>query len=183
MRHSYATAALKAGVHLKIVSARLGHSSETFTASVYRHAPRYGPRGGRHRGGPVVDDPERVTESGVESRLATAPLANALATATKTARQMISDGPLLLVAGTGFEPATSGYRPQGAADCRSLSEYGVDLRKHRRPMDASCRCLSFVGRGFRGVNEGRSRDPTPIRMPGNDTAIMRWAGRQRIGSD
>jgi hypothetical protein len=38
MRHSYATAALKAGVHLKIVSARLGHSSETFTSSVYQHA-------------------------------------------------------------------------------------------------------------------------------------------------
>src|SRR5262249_57111596 len=38
MRHSYATAALKAGVHLKIVSARLGHASEAFTASVYQHA-------------------------------------------------------------------------------------------------------------------------------------------------
>jgi hypothetical protein len=38
MRHSYATAALKAGVHLKIVSARLGHHSEAFTASVYQHA-------------------------------------------------------------------------------------------------------------------------------------------------
>jgi integrase len=39
MRHSYATAALKAGVHLKIVSARLGHSDEAFTARVYQHAP------------------------------------------------------------------------------------------------------------------------------------------------
>jgi integrase len=38
MRHSYATAALKAAVHLKIVSARVGHASETFTASVYQHA-------------------------------------------------------------------------------------------------------------------------------------------------
>jgi hypothetical protein len=38
MRHSYATAALKAGIHLKIVSARLGHASETFTASVYQPA-------------------------------------------------------------------------------------------------------------------------------------------------
>jgi integrase len=36
--HSYPTAALKAGLHLKIVSARLGHASETFTASVYQHA-------------------------------------------------------------------------------------------------------------------------------------------------
>jgi len=38
MRHSYATAALKAGVHLKIVSARLGHSDEAFTSRVYQHA-------------------------------------------------------------------------------------------------------------------------------------------------
>jgi hypothetical protein len=38
LRHSYATAALKAGVHLKTVSARLGHASETFTASVDQHA-------------------------------------------------------------------------------------------------------------------------------------------------
>ena len=38
MRHSYATAALKAGVHLKIVSARLGHASEAFTARIYQHA-------------------------------------------------------------------------------------------------------------------------------------------------
>lgn len=38
MRHSYATAALKAGVHLKIVSACLGHHSEAITASVYQHA-------------------------------------------------------------------------------------------------------------------------------------------------
>lgn len=37
MRHSYATG-FKAGVHLKVVSARLGHASETFTASVYQHA-------------------------------------------------------------------------------------------------------------------------------------------------
>jgi integrase len=60
MRHSYATAALKAGVHLKIVSARLGHASETFTASVYQHAL---PGMDREAAGTVaalfVDDPER----------------------------------------------------------------------------------------------------------------------------
>jgi integrase len=38
MRHSYGTAALKAGVHLKIVSVRLGHASEAFTARIYQHA-------------------------------------------------------------------------------------------------------------------------------------------------
>ena len=37
MRHSYASAALKSGVPLKIVSARLGHASPAFTARVYQH--------------------------------------------------------------------------------------------------------------------------------------------------
>ncbi|BCJ28282.1 site-specific integrase [Actinocatenispora sera] len=37
VRHSYATAALKAGVHPAVVSRRLGHASEAFTMSVYTH--------------------------------------------------------------------------------------------------------------------------------------------------
>ncbi len=35
-------------------------------------------------------------------------LANPLARSTKTAPQMISEGPFVVVAGTGFEPVTSG---------------------------------------------------------------------------
>lgn len=38
IRHSYATAALRAGIHPKIVSQRLGHASAAFTLSVYTHA-------------------------------------------------------------------------------------------------------------------------------------------------
>jgi integrase len=37
VRHSYASAALKTGVHPKVVSARLGHASVAFTLSVYSH--------------------------------------------------------------------------------------------------------------------------------------------------
>ncbi|MBK6873568.1 MAG: tyrosine-type recombinase/integrase [Kineosporiaceae bacterium] len=37
VRHSYASAALKAGVHPKIVSERLGHASVAFTLQVYSH--------------------------------------------------------------------------------------------------------------------------------------------------
>jgi integrase len=37
IRHSYATAALKAHINPKIVSQRLGHSSVAFTLSVYSH--------------------------------------------------------------------------------------------------------------------------------------------------
>jgi integrase len=38
LRHSYSTAALKAGVNPKIVSQRLGHASVGFTLTVYSHA-------------------------------------------------------------------------------------------------------------------------------------------------
>jgi integrase len=37
VRHSYATAALAAGVHPKIVSERLGHASVAFTLTQYSH--------------------------------------------------------------------------------------------------------------------------------------------------
>ncbi len=38
LRHTYATLALQAGVHPKIVSERLGHSTVAFTLDVYSHA-------------------------------------------------------------------------------------------------------------------------------------------------
>lgn len=38
VRHTYATTALKSGVHPKIVSSRLGHASVGFTMTVYSHA-------------------------------------------------------------------------------------------------------------------------------------------------
>lgn len=37
LRHTHATLLLKAGVPLKIVSERLGHSSPAFTMAVYQH--------------------------------------------------------------------------------------------------------------------------------------------------
>src|SRR5690606_14667845 len=37
-RHTWATLALQAGVHPKVVSDRLGHSSVAFTLDVYSHA-------------------------------------------------------------------------------------------------------------------------------------------------
>jgi hypothetical protein len=96
MRHSYATAALKAGVHLKIVSARLGHHSETFTSSVYQHTL---PGIDREAAGVIAalvlgDSAALVSESVSEEG--------------ETPLQMISEGALLVVAGAGFEPATSG---------------------------------------------------------------------------
>lgn len=37
LRHTHATLLLKAGVHVKIVSERLGHANVAFTMSVYQH--------------------------------------------------------------------------------------------------------------------------------------------------
>jgi integrase len=40
LRHSYATLALKAGVHPKVVSERLGHSTIAITLDLYSHVAR-----------------------------------------------------------------------------------------------------------------------------------------------
>lgn len=40
LRHSYATAALEAGTDIKIVSARLGHSSIGITGDIYQHVAK-----------------------------------------------------------------------------------------------------------------------------------------------
>lgn len=37
VRHSYATAALKAGISPKVISERLGHASPAFTLQTYTH--------------------------------------------------------------------------------------------------------------------------------------------------
>jgi integrase len=37
LRHTYATLALQAGVHPKVVSERLGHSSVSITLDIYSH--------------------------------------------------------------------------------------------------------------------------------------------------
>jgi len=37
LRHTHATILLKAGVPVKVVSERLGHSSPAFTMTVYQH--------------------------------------------------------------------------------------------------------------------------------------------------
>jgi integrase len=37
LRHSYATAALKAGISAKVISERLGHASVAFTLQTYSH--------------------------------------------------------------------------------------------------------------------------------------------------
>jgi hypothetical protein len=71
---SYATAALKAGVHLKTISVRRRRHSETFTASVYQHAM---PGMDREAAGAIaalfVDAVEPVASESVSTGHETAP--------------------------------------------------------------------------------------------------------------
>ena len=59
VRHTYATLALKAGVHAKVVSERLGHSSIAITLDLYSHVTPGMARGsGRPR---RIEDLRRLT--------------------------------------------------------------------------------------------------------------------------
>ena len=53
LRHGFATALLRAGVNVKVVSEALGHSRSSFTLDVYAHVPARDGRAGRvgDRGG------------------------------------------------------------------------------------------------------------------------------------
>jgi hypothetical protein len=162
MRHSYATAALKAGVHLKIVSARLGHASETFTASVYQHALPGMDRGAAGTIAALVlgtDNPATLSQTDnapdEDKTPLTRPLANPLARTTKALPQMISEGALPVVAGTGSEPATSGYRTSRLRTCHRSSNLGDELPRRPEMLVVPCHCRSTGGTSFRGVKRGR----------------------------
>ncbi len=83
-----------------VVSARLGHTPETFTASVYQHAL---PGMDREAAGTIAAlflGKDAIKDD----------VSNSISKEDETDTQMISECPFLLVAGRGFEPLTSGYR-------------------------------------------------------------------------
>ena len=107
LRHTYGTLALQAGVDLKTVSSSMGHSTITLTANTYLHASDALQRDAAARidailGGDVAkamaSSDELAGHSSVPQRCHT----NA-----NTKEKARGDG-LLMVAGTGFEPATFG---------------------------------------------------------------------------
>lgn len=66
VRHSYATAALRAGVAVKVVSERLGHSSVSFTQDTYMHViPGMDEHGARVAAMAILGPPEAVSDGSV----------------------------------------------------------------------------------------------------------------------
>jgi integrase len=66
VRHSYATAALRAGVAVKVVSERLGHSSVAFTQDTYMHViPGMDEHGARVAALAILGPPEAASDTAV----------------------------------------------------------------------------------------------------------------------
>jgi hypothetical protein len=78
-----------------------------------------------------------------------------------------------LVAGTGFEPATSGYQTSRLRTCHRSSNLGVELLRNPVSLGIPCHCRSTLGTSFRGVNGGH----VPLQAPGG-----RVVGDSRFGS-
>ncbi|WP_412740888.1 tyrosine-type recombinase/integrase [Krasilnikovia sp. MM14-A1259] len=111
VRHSYATVSINAGINVNALSERIGHSSAAFTMQTYVH----------RSGDQVRDAHTAVTVAGlIFGKTRTAPRRDRPGSHRgpaghrvghrdmKTGPQRISEGPFPVVAGTGFEPATSG---------------------------------------------------------------------------
>ena len=107
-RHSYATAALKAGISAKVISERLGHASVAFTLQTYGHVL---PGMDRDAAATVADLILTSTQKGPEPW--SWPSANKTANNGPAERRTHEGGEgrtpcSVVVAGEGFEPSTSG---------------------------------------------------------------------------
>ena len=84
MRHSYATAALKAGISAKVISERLGHASVAFTLQTYGHVI---PGMDRDAAVTVADLILASMQKGPEPWSRTPPLTKPLTTARRATRR------------------------------------------------------------------------------------------------
>ena len=108
VRHTYATLARDLGVNSKIVTDRLGHANETVTQQIYTHPSTGNDRPAAEMIARLIAEALGTDEADLRTRWSH-PLVTKLVTrAAKTALQIISGEPSCLVAGAGFEPATSG---------------------------------------------------------------------------
>ncbi len=102
VRHSHATAALRAGVSPKVLSERLGHSTVAFTLQTYTHVI------------PKMDEQAAAEAAAFILQVGTSEIRTAPFSApTRSRRGKMKTGlgqspRPAVVAGAGFEPATSG---------------------------------------------------------------------------
>jgi integrase len=101
IRHTYATLARDLGVNGKIVTDRLGHANESVTQQIYTH------KSTSHDRDAAEMIAELITEALNKPRLGPS-YYSFYYRSMKTALQIASGRPFSLVAGAGFEPATSG---------------------------------------------------------------------------
>jgi integrase len=101
VRHSYATAGRDAKIDWKALSHRIGHSDVAFTMKQYVQTDLEADRR-------VANTLAELIIGGSLASTAVASLANPLANYMQKAGSLFENRPLALVAGAGFEPATSG---------------------------------------------------------------------------
>jgi hypothetical protein len=101
VRHSYATAGRDAKIDWKVLSHRIGHSDVAFTMKQYVQTDLEADR-------QVANTLAELIIGGSLASITVASLANPLANYMQKALSLFEKEPLALVAGTGFEPATSG---------------------------------------------------------------------------
>jgi integrase len=101
VRHSYATAGRDAKIDWKALSHRIGHADVAFTMKQYVQTDLEADR-------QVANTLAELIIGGSLASTAVASLADPLANHMQKALSLFEKGPLALVAGAGFEPATSG---------------------------------------------------------------------------
>jgi len=101
VRHSYATLGRDAKIDWKALSQRIGHADVAFTMKQYVQTDLEADR-------QVANTLAELIIGGSLASTPVASLANPLANHMQKAPSLFEKGPLALVAGAGFEPATSG---------------------------------------------------------------------------
>ena len=117
VRHSYATAGRDAKIDWKALSKRIGHADVAFTMKQYVQTDLEADRQVANTlaeliiGGSLASTRDQQHETGRRrggGGLSEPPFTNPLANHMQEALSLFEKGPLALVAGAGFEPATSG---------------------------------------------------------------------------
>jgi hypothetical protein len=108
VRHSYATAGRDAKIDWKALSKRIGHASVAFTMRQYVQTDLEADRQVANTLAELIIGGSLASTVLGETARGQASLANPLANHMTEALSLFEKGPLALVAGAGFEPATSG---------------------------------------------------------------------------
>jgi hypothetical protein len=109
LRHSYATGALKAGISPKVVSHRVGHANVGFFLQTYTHVLGNPDRDAAEQAATFLLGEEwDLGEEDAHKVMRLSIVPKSVHKRHENGPRRVLRGPFYLVAGTGFEPATSG---------------------------------------------------------------------------